>query len=141
MRFSLKWILASQRTWVYADILFVATLALATVAFLHACFARGRSQVAAAGFLFMSGVYFLYVMSCDPNLTPAWRLLNAAGVGASAIVSPDGKVLGFDPSVRWTVSVPDFNALLRATNMVFAIMLGLLGSALSWTVARVANKT
>jgi hypothetical protein len=95
MRFSLKWILAgmayaavaaaafSQETWVYADVLWAASLLAIVFAAILACFARGRRQIAAAGFEFASACFLLCLIFGDAGSVPTTRLLLAAGVGAT----------------------------------------------------------
>src|SRR5688572_18802717 len=94
MRFSLKWILAgmayaavaaaafSQQTWVYADVLWAASLLAIVFAAILACFARGRRQVAAAGFVFAGACFLLCLIFGDAGAVPTTRLLLAAGVGS-----------------------------------------------------------
>ena len=94
MRFSLKWILAgmayaavaaaafSQQTWVYADVLWAASLLAIVFAAILASFARGRRQVAAAGFVFASACFLLCLIFGDAGSVPTTRLLWAAGVGS-----------------------------------------------------------
>jgi hypothetical protein len=99
MRFSLKWVLAgvtyvavaaaafSQTTWVYADLLWAASLLAVVYAVLVACFARGRRQAAAAGFVAAS-VCFLVCSHFANDSVPTRRLLAAAGVGQNLAPSP-----------------------------------------------------
>ena len=94
MRFSLKWILAgvayvaiaaaafSQTTWVYADILWAASLLAVVYAALVAAFLRGRRQIAAAGFV-VGSFCFLLCLTLGGDSVPTTRLLVAAGVGQS----------------------------------------------------------
>jgi hypothetical protein len=96
MRFSLKWILVgvtyvavaaaafSQTTWVYADVLWAASLLAVVYAALVAAFARGRRQVAAAGFV-VASVGFLVCLHFANNSVPTLRLLAAAGVGQNTM--------------------------------------------------------
>src|SRR5262245_24174438 len=95
MRFSLKWILVgvayvavaaaafSQTTWVYADVLWAASLLAVVYAALIAAFARGRRQAAAVGFVVASACFLLCVWLTNGNGVPTTRLLVAAGVGQS----------------------------------------------------------
>jgi hypothetical protein len=95
MRFSMKWALAamayvavaaaafSRQTWVFADLLWAASLLAVVFATLVAAFARGRRQVAAAGFVVASGC-FLLCMAFDQNAVPTNRMLAGAGIYASA---------------------------------------------------------
>ena len=97
MRFSMKWILGgmayvavaaaafSRQTWVFADLLWTASLLAVVFAALMALFARGRRQVAAAGFVVASGCFLLCIMF-DHNAEPTNRLLAAAGIYAKAPV-------------------------------------------------------
>ena len=94
MRFSLKWILTaavyvaiaaaafSQSSWVYAELLWVASLLAFVFAALLAMLTRGKARVMAAGFL-LSSVCFLFYLTAASllgnNSTPATRLLIAAG--------------------------------------------------------------
>jgi hypothetical protein len=96
MRFSLKWILVgvayfalaaaavSQPWWVYADVLWAVSLLAMAYATLLTAFARGRRQVAAAGFV-VAGVCFLGCLSWSSLMggesVPMKRLLEAAGIG------------------------------------------------------------
>jgi hypothetical protein len=94
MRFSLKWILAgvayvaiaaaafSQTTWVYADILWAASLLAVVYAALISVFLRGRRQLAAAGFV-VASFCFLLCLTLGGDSVPTRRLLVAAGVGQS----------------------------------------------------------
>jgi hypothetical protein len=96
MRFSLKWILLgmaymavaaaafTQTTWVYADLLWAASLLAVVYAALVAAFARGRRQMAAAGFVAASVCFLACVYSSQGNSLPTTRLLAAAGVGQSS---------------------------------------------------------
>ena len=97
MRFSMKWALAamayvavaaaafSRQTWVFADLLWAASLLAVVFAALVARFARGRRQMAGAGFVVASGC-FLLCMALDQNAVPTNRLLAAAGIYAKAPV-------------------------------------------------------
>lgn len=91
MQFSIRWILAgtayvalaaaafSRQTWVFADLLWAASLLAVVFATLVAAFARGRRQVAAAGFVVASGC-FLLCMQFGNNSVPTRRLLTSAGI-------------------------------------------------------------
>jgi hypothetical protein len=92
MRFSLKWILIavvyvavaaaalSQTTWVYADLLWAASLLAVVYAGLIAGFARGRRQAAAAGFVAASACFCICLYFANDSV-PTRRLLVAANVG------------------------------------------------------------
>jgi len=98
MRYSLKWILAgtayaalaaaglSRGTWVYADLLWAASLVGFGCAVLLACFTRGAPQVAAAGFVVFAAC-FLVCLEFAPGSVPTRRLLVAAGIGAGPSVT------------------------------------------------------
>ncbi len=91
MRFSMKWALAamayvavaaaafSRQTWVFADLLWAASLLAVVFAALVAGFARGPRQIAAAGFVVASGCYLL-CLQFGAAVVPAGRLLAAAGI-------------------------------------------------------------
>jgi hypothetical protein len=97
MRFSMKWILValayfaftaaavSQPWWVYADVLWTASLLGVAYAALLTAFARGRRQVAAAGFVVAGGCYLGCVLWSSlmggGESVPTTRLLAAVGVG------------------------------------------------------------
>jgi len=98
MRHSLKWILAgtayaalaaaglSRGTWVYADLLWAASLVGFGCAVVLACFTRGAPQVAAAGFVVFAAC-FLVCLEFAPASVPTRRLLFAAGIGAGPSVT------------------------------------------------------
>lgn len=100
MRFSLKWILVavayvavaaaafSQTTWVYADLLWAASLLAVVYAALIAAFARGRRQMTAAGFVAAS-VCFAVCLYFANDSVPTRRLLAALpGLGQNQGPSP-----------------------------------------------------
>jgi hypothetical protein len=96
MRFSMKWILAgmayaavaaaafSQQTWVYADILWMASLLAVVYAGLVAVFARGRRQAAAIGFV-VGSLAFAACVFAGSSSVPTYRILTAAGLGPDSI--------------------------------------------------------
>lgn len=111
MRFSMKWILAamayvavaaaafSRQTWVFADVLWAVSLLAVVFAVLLAVFARGRRQVAAAGFVVASGC-FLACVAFDQNAVPTNRLLAAAGINPNATLSVASPLPGYSAQPR-----------------------------------------
>jgi hypothetical protein len=94
MRFSLKWILVavvyvavaaaafSQQSWVYADLLWAASLLAIVFAALLAFMGRGKGRVAAAGFLLAGLAYVACVAFgrfTGSDVVPTSRWLVAAG--------------------------------------------------------------
>jgi len=98
LRFSLKWLLAavvyaavaaaalSQPTWVYADLVWVATLAAFGYALALACFARGTSQARGGGFAMLAAAFVVCVYLA-PDSVPTVRLLKTMGVSDSMQVN------------------------------------------------------
>ncbi len=98
MRFSIRWILGgmayvavaaaafSRQTWVFADALWAASMLAVVFAALLAVFARGRRQMAAAGFVVASACYLLCLQFGD-DAVPTARLLAAAGINANAQIA------------------------------------------------------
>jgi hypothetical protein len=96
MRFSLKWILAGMAyvaiaaaafgrgNWYYADLLWAVTLLAVVYGILVTAFARGRRQVAAAGFV-VASVCFVLCVAFGSDAVPIERLLIASGVGKSGV--------------------------------------------------------
>jgi len=88
LRFSLKWLLAavvyaavgaaalSQPTWVYADLVWVATLAAFGYALALALFARGTSQARGGGFALLAAAFVVCVFFA-PESVPTARVLSA----------------------------------------------------------------
>jgi hypothetical protein len=98
MRFSLKWILVaavyvavaaaafSQDSWVYADILWAASLLAIVSAAIFAFMGRGKGRVAAAGFLLASLAYVACVAFgrfTGSDVVPTRRWLVTAGYDPS----------------------------------------------------------
>lgn len=95
MRFSIRWILGgmayvavaaaafSRQTWVFADALWAMSLLAVVFAALLAVFARGRRQIAAAGFVVASACYLLCLKDGN-QAVPTDRLLAAVGITAQA---------------------------------------------------------
>jgi hypothetical protein len=95
VRFSLKWILAgmayaaiaaaafARGEWWYADALCVLTLLAFVYAVLVTAFARGRRQIAAAGFV-VGCVCLVLGIVFGGNCVPTERWLIASGVGQKA---------------------------------------------------------
>jgi hypothetical protein len=109
MQFSLKWILVavvyvavaaaafSQQSWVYADLLWAASLLSIVFAALLAFMGRGKGRVAAAGFLLAGLAYVACVAFgrfTGSDVVPTKRWLVAAGfsffpsIANSAIATP-----------------------------------------------------
>ena len=86
-RFSMQWLLAAtlyaaiaaaaftQRSWYYADLLWVVTLAVFGYAVLVTCYARGERRAQAVGFVVLSGCY-LICLHFEPQSVPTQRLLD-----------------------------------------------------------------
>jgi hypothetical protein len=86
-RFSMQWLLAAtlyaavaaaaftQRSWYYADLLWVVTLAVFGYAVLVTCYARGERRAQAAGFVVLSLCY-LACLHFEPESVPTQRLLD-----------------------------------------------------------------
>jgi hypothetical protein len=103
VRFSLKWILAgmayaavaaaalSQDSWVYADVLWVLTLAAFAFALVVACFERGQRQIGAASFVAFSGCYLLCLQFAESSV-PTSRLLLAWSAGDTINDPPPGLI-------------------------------------------------
>jgi hypothetical protein len=87
----------SRQTWVFADLLWAASLLAVVFAALVAGFDRGRRQIAAAGFVVASGC-FLLCMALDQNAVPTNRLLAAAGIYAQAPVQSLAGAAQYAPS-------------------------------------------
>jgi hypothetical protein len=98
MQFSLKWILVavvyvavaaaafSQQSWVYADILWAASLLAVVFAALLAFMGRNKGRVAAAGFLLASVAYVACIAFGQiggSDVVPTERWLAAAGYSPS----------------------------------------------------------
>jgi hypothetical protein len=146
MRFSLKWILVaavyvavaaaafSQPSWVYADILWAASLLAIVFAGLVAIVGQGRTRVSALGFLLASLCFVVYVTAASlSNSTPMTRLLDAAGYAP-----PVGTIRGFRPPSRNSAPAPlptapvvDYAQYVRAANAVGMMAFGLLGMLLA----------
>lgn len=99
MRFSMKWALAgmayvataaaafSRQTWVFADLLWAASLLALVFAALVAALSRERRQAAALGFVAASGCYLACVHFAE-DVVPTSRLLAAAGIEVRMPVAP-----------------------------------------------------
>lgn len=91
MRFSLKWILTAavyvavgaagltQRSWVYADLLWVMTALALVLAGLLAVYMHGRGRTVATGFLLAAAGYLIYSMLTPMFYTVTSRILLASG--------------------------------------------------------------
>jgi hypothetical protein len=141
MRFSLKWILAgvayvaiaaaafSQTTWVYADILWAASLLAVVYAALLAAFVRGRRQLAAAGFVFAS-FCFLMCLTLGGDSVPTTRLLVAAGVGAANQPLPaPTPTTPYNPSMYFQVVPPQGTPSAGLPSTTSSASAGVLGIA------------
>src|SRR4051812_41566813 len=133
-----------RAAWYYSDAVWAMTFLAVVWAIVVTEFARGRRQIAAAGFAFASIGFALCAMF-NPEGVPTQRLLEAAGVqpsgqvvwntGSSGIVpavsGPTGTLtisggstlsgltgVTISPAAATTQPVPYFDMCLRAANAV-----------------------
>jgi hypothetical protein len=91
VRFSLKWILAgmvyvaiaaaaiARGEWYYADVVLGLTIVGLTFAVVTAIYSRGKRQACAVGFT-VGCASFLGYLQFGGQTSPAWRLIEAAGL-------------------------------------------------------------
>ena len=123
MRFSLKWVLVafayvalaaaafSQDSWVYADLLWAASLLAVVFTALLAFMGRGNGRVAAAGFVLASLAYVACVafdQFSGSEVVPTKRWLMAAGYDPSVVTAYPmayGAPGQSSQSLQWTSSL------------------------------------
>lgn len=149
MRFSIKWTLAgmvyvavaaaafSNRAWYYADGLWLASLIAYSLSLVMAIFARGRRQLAAAGFVAFGGV-FLLCQEFAPTAVPTDRLLYACGLVSEVTVVPRSLQYRTPPSTSYWPMAPaapfprrDETPIYRAADALAVTAFGLLGAVLA----------
>ena len=133
MRYSMKWILAamvyvslaaaalSQPSWVYADLLWLATFVAIIYAGLLIYAARESHRLRAIGFV-LGALGYLAVLHFDPGPSPTFRLLFILRPVLNVGDLP--RVPNVPPVVR------NLNAERRAAHAVATMGLGLVGCLL-----------